>query len=274
MVSMPPATGPALIILVAFVLPGFVTVLLQERTFKSADDPTPLDRLLRIIVYSVLSYLLVAILAIIFGFDRARILRDYHHYTSEPAQLVWRWVLLVVVPSFVIALATFGWSRFKYREQVMEFVRLNPRHTEPTAWDFYFRKARRCYVRVTLTSGGRVFGLYDRASFASYSKDGRDVFLERVFAPDPDDKSWFGPEIKGHGGVWINPANVVQIEIYNEQPNGEAAKPTTPGADSPEETQDGRASSSEAGEQTPRSAAAQSQPSEEEVDDERRRAKD
>src|SRR5690242_6315512 len=56
MVSMPPATGPALIILVAFVLPGFVTVLLQERTFKSADDPTPLDRLLRIIVFSVLSY--------------------------------------------------------------------------------------------------------------------------------------------------------------------------------------------------------------------------
>lgn len=126
MTSMPPATGPALIILVAFVLPGFVTVLLQERTFKSADDPTPLDRLLRIAMYSVLSYLLIAIAAIVGGFNRTKILNDYHHYTADPAQLVWRGVVLVVIPSLIIATATFGWSRFKHREAVMEFFKLNP----------------------------------------------------------------------------------------------------------------------------------------------------
>lgn len=43
---MPRQTGTALILLAAFVLLGFVTVLIQQRTFMSAEDPTPLDRLL------------------------------------------------------------------------------------------------------------------------------------------------------------------------------------------------------------------------------------
>ena len=64
---MAPATGTALILLVAFVLPGFVTVLLQERTFKSADDATPFDRLLRAVYYSVWCYLLLATVALILG---------------------------------------------------------------------------------------------------------------------------------------------------------------------------------------------------------------
>jgi hypothetical protein len=180
MARMPPATGPALIILVAFVLPGFVTVLLQERTFKSANDPTPLDRLLRIVMYSVISYLLIAIAAIIFGFDRATILRDYHDYTAQPAQPVWRGVLLVMIPSLLIASATFGWSRFKHRDKVMQSLRLNPRHTEPTAWDHFFPKRRRCFVRVTFADGSRVLGFYGADSFASYSKDGRDLLLEKA----------------------------------------------------------------------------------------------
>lgn len=51
-------------ILVAFVLPGFVTVLFQERTFKRAEDPTPLDRLLRAVYYSLWSYLILAAVAV------------------------------------------------------------------------------------------------------------------------------------------------------------------------------------------------------------------
>ena len=83
---MPPATGTALIILVAFLLPGFVTVLLKELTFKSAEDPTPLDRLLRTLSYSVWSYLLIAVVAIPLGIHRSNFLRWYHAHTGDPAQ--------------------------------------------------------------------------------------------------------------------------------------------------------------------------------------------
>ena len=63
---MPPATGTALIILVAFVLPGFVTVLIQENTYRYTEAPTPLDRLLRILYYSVWTYLLLGLAALVF----------------------------------------------------------------------------------------------------------------------------------------------------------------------------------------------------------------
>lgn len=237
MTSMPPATGPALIILVAFVLPGFVTVLLQERTFKSADDPTPLDRLLRIAMYSVLSYLLIAIAAIVGGFNRTKILNDYHHYTADPAQLVWRGVVLVVIPSLIIATATFGWSRFKHREAVMEFFKLNPRHTEPTAWDHFFRKRRRCFVRATFADGRRVLGFYGSDSFASFSKDGRDLWLEQVYTPNNTRDYWFGAEVLGSCGVWINTAEAVHVEFYADLSDGAETKQATAAAPGVEEVE-------------------------------------
>lgn len=43
---MPLEIGPSLLILVIFVLPGFVTVLINERTHETNIDPTPFDRLL------------------------------------------------------------------------------------------------------------------------------------------------------------------------------------------------------------------------------------
>jgi chromate transport protein ChrA len=84
-----PATGTALIVLVAFVLPGFVVVLFQERTFKQAEELTPFDRLLRTVYYSVWCYLLLAAVALIFGVDRASIEHLYHRDRGDPAQLGW-----------------------------------------------------------------------------------------------------------------------------------------------------------------------------------------
>lgn len=87
--EVPPATGTALVLLVAFVLPGFVTVLLQERTFKSADDPTPYDRLLRAVYYSVWCYLVLAGLALILGLDRHWAQSFFDRHQNNPAGLVW-----------------------------------------------------------------------------------------------------------------------------------------------------------------------------------------
>jgi len=109
----PPATGSALIILVAFALPGFVTVLIQERTFKSAEDLTALDRLLRILYYSVWVYLLLAVFALIFEIDRDSIEDLYDRYRGDPAELAWRGTLAILVPSFLVAHATRLWSASK-----------------------------------------------------------------------------------------------------------------------------------------------------------------
>ena len=226
--TMPPQTGTALILLVAFALPGFVTVLIQERTYKSAEDPTPLDRLLRVLYYSVWTYLLLAIVALIFGIDRPRIERLYQHNKDNPAELVWRGALAILLPSLAIATSTRAWHGSKLQRQLLRKLRINERHEEPTAWDYFFRQRREAYVRVTLENGARVLGFYGERSFAAYAKDGRDLYLERTYVVDAEN-DWFGDEVTGNRGVWLRTDDVVGLEFYD--PHHDAEEGSKPAAE-------------------------------------------
>jgi hypothetical protein len=209
----PPATGPALIILVAFVLPGFVTVLIQERTFKSAEDQTGLDRLLRILYYSIWVYLLVAVFALIFHIDRESIEVLYEEFEGDPAELVWRGTLAILVPSFLIAHTTRLWSGSQTQSRLLRTARINERHEQPTAWDYFFRQRHNVYVRVTMGDGARVLGFYGAKSFAAYAKDGGDLYLERHYMPT--EVQWFGPEPDDSHGVWIKMGDAIAVEFYD-----------------------------------------------------------
>ena len=60
-----PATGTALLILVGFVLPGFVAVLLKERLYEVRGEESTFDRLLTTVYYSVLVFLLPALTVLV-----------------------------------------------------------------------------------------------------------------------------------------------------------------------------------------------------------------
>lgn len=209
-----PNTGTAVIIIVAFLLPGFVTNLLQERTFRSADDPTSLDRLLRVFWLSAWSYLLVAVVALILGIDKVEIVHFYRKHRGNPAILIACGTALVLGSSVVVEEISRLWSGSRARHRFLDIVRVNERHTEPTAWDWFFRQRRNCYVRVTFQDGKRVLGFYGADSFSAYSKDGRDLYLERAFVPNNHDDQWFGEEIAGNCGVWVRTAEAVSVEFY------------------------------------------------------------
>jgi Family of unknown function (DUF6338) len=217
---MPPATGPALIILVAFVLPGFVTVLIQERTFKSAEDLTALDRLLRILYYSVWTYLLLAVAALAFQIHRGTVEDLYRDHEGNPAILALLGALLVLIPSLMIATSTRLWHRSRGQAWVLRRTKINERHTDPTAWDYFFEHCGGVYVRVTFRDGRRVLGFYGAGSFAAYAKDGRDLFLERIYSAT--EEGWFGAQIEGAGGVWLDTRDAISIEFYTPQPDASA----------------------------------------------------
>jgi hypothetical protein len=228
-----PATGTALIVLVAFVLPGFVVVLFQERTFKQAEEVTPFDRLLRTVYYSVWCYLLLAGVALIFGVDRASIEHLYHRDRADPAQLAWRAALAVMAPAALVWLWTLLLHETGLSRRAMERVGLNARHQEPTAWDHWFRKGLKSHLRIDYRDGRSVWGFYGEDSFASYAKDGRDLFLEHIYPErtilDDDDSEdaagpWFGTAHESNRGGWVSLEGAVCIEIYDFQ-NGKGASP-------------------------------------------------
>jgi hypothetical protein len=219
---MTPTTGTAVIIIVAFFLPGFVTVLLQERTFRSAEEATPLDRLLLIVWYSAWTYVLLAILAVTCRVHKHDVVTVYNDYKNEPSELVWRGALVVLVPSLLIAEATRRWAGWSRREDVLKKLGINGRHTQPTGWDHFFRRGHDCMVRVTFADGRRVLGYYGPESFAAYSKDGGDLLLEKLYTPNDPDNQWFGAEVPGVSGLWVRAADAVCVEFYTPMNGGTA----------------------------------------------------
>ncbi|MCW2987050.1 MAG: hypothetical protein JWR63_4620, partial [Conexibacter sp.] len=217
----------------------------QERTFRRAEDPTPLDRLLRVLYYSVWCYVLVAAVALIFGVDRAYIEQLYDRHQQDPAQLVWRAAIALLAPSIAVATATRLWEGSPPQRGVQWLARINGRHEQPTGWDWFFEQTRCAYVRIALKGGGWVFGFYGSASFAAYAKDGGDLYLERVYARD-EENNWFGEEMKGNIGVWVKMDDVVSTEFYDPDYEPEAIGEAT-GAEEPEYSRSQGAATDQAG---------------------------
>jgi hypothetical protein len=168
------------------------------------------------VYYSVWSYLLLAFVALVFGVDREYVEDLYRHYEHDPAELVWRGALLTLLPSALIATTTRAWHGSQAQRRVLSLLRINERHEQPTAWDYFFRQRREAYVRVTLSGGGRVLGYYGRQSFAAYAKDGGDLLLERIYVAD-EEHGWFGDEVAGSCGVWLQRGEILSVEFYSPQ---------------------------------------------------------
>jgi Family of unknown function (DUF6338) len=164
---------------------------IKERTHETSIDPTPFDRLLRVLYYSVWSYLVLALFAIACKIDLDRLTELFNDHKDDPAQLVWRGALAVLVPSAIIATAGRLWDSSGLQAWFREQLRINLRHTVPTAWDHFFSGREPALVRVTLKDGGVVAGFYGERSFAAYSKDGRDPLLGAALEARP------GPMVRG-----------------------------------------------------------------------------
>jgi hypothetical protein len=261
-----PATGTALVLLVAFVLPGFVTVLLQERTFKSADDPTPFDRLLRAVYYSVWCYVLLAGVALIFGLDRAWAQSFFERHDGNPAGLVFLAALLILAPAGVVWLSTLIWQESGRNEWALDKLHMNARHQRPTSWDFWFRKGIKTHLRIIYADGRSVWGYYGDRSFASYAKDGLDLFLEAVYrektlrpaeATSEPPRPWFGKLKPKCRGAWVKVDDAVCIELYDFH---DARKPETPGARTPETAGSGTGGAASAPQPPPAPSSAPASP--------------
>jgi hypothetical protein len=245
-----PATGTALILLVAFVLPGFVTVLAQERTFKSDVDATPFDRLLRAVYYSVWCYLLLAALALVLGLafelDRAGTQAFVDRHDGNPAGLVLLSALLILGSATIVWYSTLRLHTSSAKAKMLRRLKINERHQQPTGWDFWFEKGFETHVRIVYPDGPMIWGYYGADSFASYAKDGLNLYLEAIYRErliQEDDASddlpgpWFGESHPQSRGGWVKVDDAVLVELYDFSDGDEsrAAAVTDAGATGSEE---------------------------------------
>jgi Family of unknown function (DUF6338) len=206
-----PATGTALLILVAFVLPGFVTLLISERTHAVKDTSGASERLLLAVYYSVLTYSLLAILAWIFGWDRDGITHLYKHEQDVGKILGIALLAILVIPAAIATISRL-WLRSKTRARFIKKAGINPGHQTPTAWDHFFEQGREAFIRTTLTDGRVVGGYYGPGSFATFGEQTRDLFVATQWVLDED--AWFLNEADATLGFWVPKESVVSLELY------------------------------------------------------------
>src|SRR6266566_5211733 len=165
---MAPATGTALLVLAAFVLPGFVALKYRERTYVVKADDTAFERLLSALYYSFLSYLVLGLVAVVLlGASTHDVSRLWHGQSKASA-----YVALaaggVLIPVALAELARW-WDGSRLRARVRITAGLNPAHTTPSGWEHFFLRDRTCFVRATLTDGRVVAGRFGDRSFAGYT---------------------------------------------------------------------------------------------------------
>jgi hypothetical protein len=220
---MPPETGTALLILVGFVLPGFVTVLIKERLHDTPATKTEFDRLLQVAYYSVWSYLLVAAFALVFDIRGDEVQAFFEGRVHDPALLILLTAGAILVPSCVVAGVSIMWSDSDLVNRGKGKIGLNIHHQTPTAWDHFFDERRAVMVRVVLKDGRLIGGFYGNKSFAAYAKDGGDLYLEKHWQLDPA-TGWFVREAPATVGVWISSAEVVEVEFYTPNRDGKESQ--------------------------------------------------
>jgi len=210
---MAPATGTALLVLAAFVLPGFVALKYRERTYVVKADDTPFERLLSALYYSFLSYLLLGVVAVLILGTSTHDVSRLWHGEAKASSYVALGVGGVLIPVTLAELARW-WDGSRLRDRVRIIADLNPAHTTPSGWEHFFLSDRTCFVRATLNDGRVVAGRFGDRSFAGYTAETPDLYLEQRWALD--EKDWFAGPVAGSLGVYIRADEIVSVEFYDD----------------------------------------------------------
>ena len=118
----------------------------------------------------------------------------------------------LVVPLAIAELAR-RWSASNLRTWLLSRAGISLGHTTPSGWEHFFLQGRWAYVRATLKDGRVVGGFFGPGSFAGYTAETPDLYLERRY--QLDDKDWFDEPASGSLGLYVRADEIVSVEFYD-----------------------------------------------------------
>ncbi len=205
-------TGTAILILGAFVLPGFITLTLRERLYVVRGEETPFERLLSALLYSAIVYGAMLVTAHRLGLQKSDLVEFQDGEKSLGDDLLAAGAVLVMLPGLIAVWGSRWMSSRRIRPQVLQLVGSSEAHGAASAWNQLFSKQRSCLVRVALSDGRIMGGLFDERSAVGYSEQIPDLYLSQRWEFDGED--WFVGPTDRTLGVWIASESIASLEIY------------------------------------------------------------
>jgi hypothetical protein len=163
------STIDAVYIALAFLVPGFVFSAARNQ-FITGQVPQGSEQLLRFLTYSAINYAVFS--APIYLFFNAQL--------SPVARALFWWAVMLMGPAFFGSLSGIA-ARNGWIQKALRWMKLNPIHAVPTAWDYKFGRMEGEWVLVTLKTGVRFAGFCGNQSFASSDSKERDLYIQKLF---------------------------------------------------------------------------------------------
>ncbi len=218
-----------LVLFIAFVVPGFVSLKTYELLSSSAAKE-PASQIVDAVAYSSVNYALL--LWPIFEVESRNV------RATSPT-----WYILFYV--FVLLVAPVSWAALLRRLREAQFLQRSLPHPTGKPWDYVFSQRTPHWVIVTLKDGKKIAGRFDSRSFASSAPSSEQLYLEETWVLN--DAGGFERPRVGSAGIIILSAEIASVELFHltrggsdvkgsKDPNkstsgeGVAAKPTDPAA--------------------------------------------
>ena len=215
-----PATRDALVILILFLIPGFVADSIYGRlTSRQKREAT--ETVLSIVLWTLVNYALwspvllwLVLRAAPAGYSQYLLT----HLVSLTALAVVVGLVAPVLEAVLAARAVnSGWFG-----GFVERVLGRRVHTIPKAWDFAFSREEAHLVLITLTDGTKFAAAFGRDSFASEYPAEEDVFFEVVYSVD--ESGAFGDPLPLSAGLLVKRADIRSLEFFRVTPATEEAE--------------------------------------------------
>lgn len=186
-----------LLLFIAFVIPGFVSLKTYELLFPAATKES--DKLLiDAVAYSSINY--------------ALLLWPIYEIETHSVREVYptAYVLFYV---FVLFIAPIFWAYVTKRLRSTEFFQQSIPHPTAKPWDYVFAQRKPYWVIVTLKDGKQFAGKYDAASFASSAPAPEQLYLEEAWVLNTD--GGFERQRNETAGIIILSSEIITVEFFN-----------------------------------------------------------
>lgn len=195
-----------LYLILGFIIPGFIVLFIRSQ-FVTGRSLSHSSALLTYLTVSVVYYALV--LPVI---DLAPSIQQSSHGKA----LAW-FALILAGPAILGLLLGVNIQTDAFR-RFLRWCGLNPVHVIPTAWDWKFGGMPEQWVLVTLRDGTRFAGFCGSDSFMSSDPEERDIYVERIYDIEEDDR-WVP---RGEKGLPVAASEVRTIEFWPYNPKEKA----------------------------------------------------
>lgn len=157
-----------LLLFIAFVIPGFLSIKAYQLIFPGTDRPAS-AMLIDAIAYSCINYSILSVPIYFFvKSDVSSIGYTFLFYFSVLFLFPGIWVII--------------WKFIRTRN----FFQKNAPHPTSRPWDWVFEKREPYWVKVTLKDGTIIGGLYSNKSFTSSAPSPEQIYLEETWLLDED----------------------------------------------------------------------------------------